>query len=94
MTYEGPNSYQYIAASALIKTGRGTLVRLIVGATSTATTVQVYDNTAASGTVIHQALYQAAVAQEVWSIEVGCRFETGLYIKLTGGTGLVTAIYQ
>lgn len=90
----GPWKSSFKSASALIKTGAGHVKRLIIGATNTATTVQVYDNTAGSGTIIHQAVYQATVAQDVWEINLDLDFSTGLYVKLTGGTPTVTIIYE
>jgi hypothetical protein len=100
MSYDGPNSYTRIAASATIKTGRGTLHRLIVnwGDDDTPTAVIAYDNTAASGTQIVSLKLDANETGgqkfHAASFEVGARFGTGLYVTVPAHVDSITAIFS
>ena len=76
------------SADALIKTGQGFLARVIVTASSVGV-IRLYDNTAASGTVILDSL--SVVAGDV--VEIPVEFTTGLYFDLVSGTATVTILY-
>lgn len=69
------------------------------GWSATPDTLTVYDNTAASGTVLYKGKFGSGVAnkQENVFIELGIPFTTGLYVSFTGGTNqidYVTVIYD
>lgn len=84
----GAWGYQSLTASAttVVKTGAGQLYGYICG---TATgNITIYDNTAASGTVI-----LATSALVVGKTTFACGFNTGLTIVLSGA-GVVTALYR
>ena len=80
-------SYVNLTASAAVKTGFGTLVGMYVNSTS-AGTVKLYDNTAASGTVINNTITPAVGYHPLGNTA----FNTGLYATL-GGTIDVTFYY-
>jgi hypothetical protein len=85
-----PGNATYIssATTTTVKTGRGNLTRLIIGETA-AGAITVYDNTAASGTVL--AVFKASVVEG--SYEIGCRFQTGLTV-VTAGASKVTVVSE
>lgn len=76
------------AADALVKTGKGFLGGLIV-TSSASGVIRLYDNTAASGTVI---LDQIAVFNGD-SFDIPVEFQTGLYFDLVSGTATVTILF-
>lgn len=77
-----------VSADTAIKTGPGRLWKVVV-ASSSAGVIRLYDNTAASGTVI---LDQSTVVAGD-EIELLCEFQTGLYFDLVSGSANVTILY-
>lgn len=71
-----------------VKTGRGNFTRLIVGTTA-AGAITVYDNTAASGTILLE--LKASIAEGVY--EVNCRFQTGLCV-VTAAASRITVCWE
>ena len=84
------NSYSYTATAAttVVKTGQGVLRRLIVEGGTTGTII-IYDNTAASGTII--ASFDTTNALANYQFDVP--FVTGLTV-VTGGNTKITVIYS
>lgn len=83
-------SYLNTAASALIKTGAGQLYGIIVNS-HTSGTLKLWDNTAASGTVLCNTITFAV--GERWIPLMGATFGTGLYATI-GGTADLTILYR
>jgi hypothetical protein len=83
--------YSNKAASALVKTGPGTLHSVNLAAAGDAATAIVYDNTAGSGTIIVK-LSAAANTSESHVLDV--TYSTGLYVALTGTTPSSTLAFQ
>jgi len=54
--------------------------------TSAAATVTVYDNTAASGTVLAQWTTAGANADKAFDVSDGVRCELGVYVQVSSGT--------
>jgi hypothetical protein len=86
-----PNTH-YLATSksadALIKTGPGFLGGIQVTASASGI-IRLYDNTAASGTVLIDQLAVFPGDCYEWRLE----FTTGLYFDLVSGTATVTIFY-
>lgn len=78
------------AAAVQVKTGPATLYGIIVTA-STAGTVTVYDNTAASGTVLFTKA-SLAVGDVIHFGGLGIAANKGLHV-VVGGTGTVNVMY-
>lgn len=78
------------AAAATIKTGPAGLFGIVVTA-STAGTVTVYDNTAASGTVLFTKA-ALAVGETIHFGGLGIAAKNGLHV-VVGGTGTVNVLY-
>lgn len=78
------------AAPVTVKSGPGALVGITVTASS-AGTVTVYDNTAASGTVLFTKS-SLAVGDVVHFGGLGLACNTGLHV-VVGGTGTVNVMY-
>ncbi len=78
------------AASALIKTGAGNIYGIIINS-HTSGTIKLWDNTAASGTVICETITLAV--GERWIPFWGASFGTGLYVTI-GGTANITVVYR
>lgn len=76
------------SASGLVKTGEGDCVLVLVSSSSSAV-LNIYDNTAASGTKIVDSL--AVDAKEEYDIPA--HFTTGLYVELASGTGKWTVFF-
>lgn len=74
-------------ASALVKTGQGVCGGVVVSS-STAGTVKLWDNTAASGTVLVDTMSVSAGT----SIRFDIAFATGLYVTI-GGTATVSVLW-
>lgn len=76
-----PGAYQYahLTASALVKTGRGSLQTLVIGTGAADATVTLYDGTTGAGTVI--GIVDTANTTGLW---FGVQFNTGLYIEISG----------
>lgn len=77
-----------VSADTAVKTGAGRFWKLVV-TSSSAGIIRLYDNTAASGTVI---LDQSTVVAGD-EIELLCEFQTGLYFDLVSGSATVTLLY-
>lgn len=73
------------ASSGAVVTGQGTL-RGFWLVTSAAATVTLYDNTAASGTVLAQWTTAGANADKGFDFSDGARFVTGVYVSVSAGT--------
>lgn len=86
------SSYSRLTNSGLVKTGSGVIDRLAVSAAGTTITINIYDNTAGSGTVIFGPYVLVAGA----SIALGASFGTGCYVTFsaTTGTPSLTVIYR
>jgi hypothetical protein len=80
------------AGTTVIEQGAGTLHRVIVGTPSASATMTLYDNTAASGTVISLMTVPAS-AQNPFVVEFGTEFNVGLTVVMTGSSD-VTIIYD
>lgn len=85
-----PNNATYIstATTTTVKSGRGTLARIVLTETA-AGAITIYDNTAASGTVL--GVLKASIAEGTYVF--GCRFQTGLTI-VTAGASKLTVIWE
>jgi hypothetical protein len=79
--------------SAAVKSGTGALGGIIVGAAGTTISITVYDNTAASGTVIFGPYVLVAGASLQFG---GAAFGTGLYVAFSATTGTpnITVLYR
>lgn len=91
------NSFLNIAAgqaTTTVKSGAGVLVAIIFNGPATATsTMVVYDNTAASGTVIGRPLATAVVSPT--AVQYGLAFSTGLTIITATANGAdMTVVYR
>lgn len=82
-------SYTNLTASALIKTGAGSINYIVVNSHTTGT-IKLWDNTSAATTVINNTITLAA--GERW-IPINARFATGLYVTI-GGTADVTVYWN
>jgi len=80
--------YTNLSASALIATGPGVLVGVVVNS-HTSGTLKFWDNTSAATTVIFETITLAA--GERWIPLFGAKFTTGCYLTI-GGTANVTVI--
>lgn len=78
------------AAAATVKSGPAGLFGIVVTA-STAGTVTVYDNTAASGDVLY-AKTALAVGETINFGGIGIAAKNGLHV-VVGGTGTVNVLY-
>lgn len=79
-----------IAASANVKTGAGRVHGVVINS-HTSGTLKLWDNTAASGTVMFETITFAA--GERWIPFFGATFGTGLYATI-GGTANITIMYN
>jgi hypothetical protein len=77
-----------MSADTSVKVGQGFLAAVIVTASASGV-IRLYDNTAASGTVI---LDQIAVYPGD-SFNLPVEFKTGLFFDLVSGTATVTILY-
>lgn len=81
------------ATTTTVKSGSGTLVRLVVNKATTTGTITIYDNTAGSGTKIGTITFGAALLSDPPIVaDYGCRFSTGLTI-VTTGTNDITVVW-
>jgi hypothetical protein len=78
------------AATTVVKSDAGNLHRVIVNNGSGANTATLYDNTAASGTVIAT----IAVNKLQGSVDFGGVFSTGLTVVTTGADTDITVVYD
>lgn len=85
-----PTGCSFLAqsASGKVVTGPGVMVLLLVSASSAAV-LNIYDNTAASGTKIVDSLTPDAKEE----YDIPAAFKTGLYVELVSGTGKWTVFY-
>ena len=79
-----------IAASTLIKTGAGNIYGIIINSHSSGT-IKLWDNTAASGTVICETI--TLNTGERWIPFWGASFGTGLFVTI-GGTANITVMFR
>ncbi len=100
-TTTGGASFLNIAAgqaTTVVKSGAGTLYAIILNSAATATnTTTIYDNTAASGTVIGRPAVTTATVPTTlnYGSDVGLAFGTGLtIITATANGGDMTVIYK
>ena len=82
------STYISTATTTTVKSGRGNVARIVITETA-AGTITVYDNTAASGTIL--AVFKASIVEG--SYELGCRFQTGLTV-VTAGASKVSVIWE
>lgn len=80
--------YISTSASGIIKSGQGVLHRILVTASSSGV-ITVYDNTAASGTKIINAL--SVAAKDNFVLEA--QFANGCYLNIDSGTMTATVLY-
>lgn len=83
------NTYNNITATATVKTGEGVLVGMYVNSTN-AGTVKLYDNTAASGTVVNNTITPAIGYHDLGN----AAFSTGLHAVIAGTALDVTFYYK
>jgi hypothetical protein len=81
--------FKDISAGTLIKSGKGRFYGWYVNST-TSGTLKIYDNTVASGTVMHNTITPAIGN---YMFNNGVDFETGLYVDVPSGTIDVTVWY-
>lgn len=86
-TLSGDTSFNNVristATTTVVKSGSGHLHTIVLGATA-AGTITVYDNTAASGTII--AVLKASIAEQTFTFDV--QFATGLTIVTAAASDL------
>lgn len=90
------SSYKNISTgtTTLVKGSPGTLQRIIMNKPLIGGVITIYDNTAGSGTKIGTiTLPVLTLTEDVWCIDYGCAFTTGLTI-VTGNAMDVTVIYN
>lgn len=83
MAYHNTNSYSRIAtqATTVVKAGPGMLHTITISSGTAATaTIQVFDNTAGSGTLIFSYTQGAAAPTAPVTLIFDCRFSIGLTI--------------
>lgn len=83
-------SYTNTAASVLVKTGAGQAYGVVINSHTTGT-LKLWDNTAASGTVLCETI-SFAVGERFIPL-LGATFGTGLYATI-GGTANITILYR
>lgn len=88
------NKYRNLSASALLKTGTGTVSGIIINS-HTSGTVKLWDNTSAAGTVICNTITFSVVATtgERFIPLFDLAYTTGLYVTI-GGTADITVVYS
>jgi hypothetical protein len=87
-------SYSLVAANAAVKSGAGFLHSLTFAcndAAPTAGTIDVYDNTAGSGTKIYSETFTTTVFRG-YSVILDVAFATGLYVKFTTTADINVAV--
>lgn len=77
-----------LSADGLVKTGQGFLDRVLVTASASGV-IRLYDNTAASGTVLMDQITVYAGD----CIKLPVEFQTGLFFDLVSGSATVTILY-
>lgn len=76
------------ATTTVVKTGKGILYRIIIGTTA-AGAITIYDNTAASGTVV--AVLKASIGEGSYAF--GTIFQNGLTV-VTAAESDITVVYE
>lgn len=90
------SGYQNItsATTTTVKSGKGTLARIVVNKAVLSGAITIYDNTAGSGTKIGTITYGAALLSDPPIVaEYECQFSTGLTIVTSAATDL-TVVYR
>ena len=90
------NKYRNIASGAttVVKSGKGRLFGIVNNKATLSGVITVYDNTAASGTIIATITNPATLLQNQYSLAYhGLEFATGLTI-VTTTTDNITVIYE
>jgi hypothetical protein len=82
--------YRNLTASALVKTGYGTVKGIVVGS-HTSGTIKLWDNTSAATTVLVNTMTLAV--GERWIPLFDANFTTGLYVTIAG-TADITVVYS
>jgi hypothetical protein len=77
------STYIATATTTVVKSGAGTLGKITIGETA-AGAITIYDNTAASGTIIQ--VLKASIAEQTFIFDAG--FATGLTIVTAGASKL------
>ena len=81
------------AATTVVRSGSGTFKRLTVNKAVASGVITIYDNTAASGTIIATITQPATLLQTQYDLEFNCKFTTGLTI-VTSAADDITAIWN
>lgn len=81
------------ATTTVVKSGSGTLVRIMNNRKVANGVITIYDNTAASGTKIGTITNPATLLDSAQSFEYGCGFTNGLTI-VTSSTDDITVIWR
>jgi len=77
-------------ASALLHTGSGQLIGLVITSSAANAVVTIYDNTAGSGTVIFQAVVSTPQPLVIFFADrFVIKYATGLYLNLASGLSAV-----
>lgn len=79
-------------ATTVVKSGAGTLSRIVLNAPTATEVITIYDNTAASGTIIGK--ITIPTSPQPVSIEFGVAFATGLTILTATATSDLTIVYR
>jgi hypothetical protein len=91
------NGYNYTniagAATTVVKSGSGRLVKIICNKAVLSGVVTVYDNTAASGTKIATITHPGTLLQNQYQLEYDCRFSTGCTV-VTSAADDLTVIWS
>lgn len=88
-------SFQNIvgAATTTVKSGAGTLLKIIINKPIALGVITIYDNTAASGTKIGTITNPAAILQQQLELPYEVKFTTGLTI-VTSLADDITVVYK
>lgn len=88
------NNYSNIATNttSTLKTGTGTLKRIIVNKAVASGVITIYDNTSATGTKIATITHPATLLQTNYFLEFDVYFSTGLTV-VTSSTDDITVVY-
>lgn len=71
-------------STTTIKTGAGILGAILVNKAVSASTITIYDNTAASGTVLAMITHPVSLFASQYYLPFLCKFSTGLTVVTTG----------
>lgn len=89
-------TYTNISASALIKTGAGQLMGIVVNSCAAGATIKIWDNTSAATTVLLNTItFTAAVNQGPTIIALpATKFTTGCYVTIAVGAMDATVLWN